>query len=271
MSGHRISRAISLGLLGTIFAAGLLPNQISPFSYATQFRELPNAAPSALHLLGTDSLGRDLFARVVYGTRISLLLAPLAALLATMIAGVLGCLAGFNGGWLEKAILATADLAMALPLILVLLVARALLPLDVSPALALAVTFVFLGLCGWPTALRVVWAASHRIRESDYVLLARASGLSKWRVMIRHAIPNLRPILAAQFWILIPVFILTEATLSMLGLGVMEPMASWGNLLRGLEDFSAVKANPWMLSPLILLMVVVVSFQFILPQREEIA
>jgi peptide/nickel transport system permease protein len=83
-------------------------------------------------------------------------------------------------------------------------------------------------------------------------------------------LPNLRPVLLAQFWISIPLFILTEATLSMLGLGVMEPLPSWGNLLKGLENFSAVRANPWMLSPLLLLVLVVICFQLVLPAHEEL-
>ena len=88
-------------------------------------------------------------------------------------------------------------------------------------------------------------------------------------MILRHLLPNLRPVMFAQFWISIPLFVLAEATLSMLGLGVMEPLPSWGNLLRGLEDISAVSANPWRLAPLILLMVVVVCFQLILPTQED--
>lgn len=90
-------------------------------------------------------------------------------------------------------------------------------------------------------------------------------------MIVRHVLPNLRPVMFAQFWISIPLFVLTEATLSMLGLGVMEPLPSWGNLLRGLEDISAVSGNPWRLAPLLLLIVVVVCFQLILPAREETA
>jgi ABC-type dipeptide/oligopeptide/nickel transport system permease subunit len=90
-------------------------------------------------------------------------------------------------------------------------------------------------------------------------------------MILRQVLPNLRPILLAQFWVAIPVFILTEATLSMLGLGVMEPMPSWGNLLRGLEDYSALSANPWRIAPLVLLILVVVCFQLVLPAQEESA
>ena len=271
MNSVRVIRAISMGILLSVFVFGLFANEATHYSYAIQFRELPNAPPSALHLLGTDSLGRDLFARLIYGTRVSLLLAPAAALLATVIAGFFGSLAGLAGGWCERIILAAADLSMALPLLFVLLALRAVLPLSIPPVLSVLATFVLLGALGWPSSLRVVWAASRNLRNSDFLLLARATGCGPWRMILRHILPNLRPVMLAQFWISIPIFVLTEATLSMLGLGVMEPMPSWGNLLRGLEDFSAVKVNPWSLSPLVLLVIVVICFQLVLPAQEEIA
>lgn len=271
MTSPRLARSGAIAILCAVYFAGLFAGHLTNYSSAAQFRELPNAAPSALHLLGTDSLGRDLFTRLIYGTRVSLLLAPAAALIATAIATLLGCLAGFSGGWCEKVILATGDLSLSLPLLLVLLALRAVLPLNISPIISVIATFVLLGVLGWPASLRVVWGAASDLRDADFVLLARASGCSKWRLLTHHVAPNLRPVMFAQFWISIPLFILTEATLSMLGLGVMEPMSSWGNLLKGLEDFSAVRRNPWSLAPLVLLIVVVISFQLILPQREEIA
>jgi len=266
-----VLRAVSAGILGAILAAALFAGEVTHYSYAMQFREMPNAGPSTLHLLGTDGLGRDLFARLIYGTRVSLLLAPAAALVSTLIAGVFGGFAGLVGGWCEKLILAAADLSMALPLLFVLLALRSVLPLDISPVLSVIATFVLLGLLGWPSALRVLWATSRNFRNSDFLLLAHATGCGRWRMIRCHVLPNLRPVLFAQFWISIPLFVLTEATLSMLGLGVMEPLPSWGNLLRGLEDFSAVSANPWRLSPLILLVLVVICFQLVLSAQEEIA
>lgn len=270
MSARRTLRAISSGVLFAVFAAGLLAGSLTHYSYDRQFREAPNAPPSTAHPLGTDSLGRDFLARLAYGTRVSLVLAPAAALLATLIAGLFGGMAGLAGGWAEKAILSTADLSMALPLLFVLIALRALLPLDVSPLISVVATFVTLGALGWPASLRVVWAAARNLRNSDFLLLARASGSSPARILLRHVMPNLRPVLLAQFWISIPLFVLTEATLSMLGLGVMEPLPSWGNLLKGLENFSAVRANPWMLSPLVLLVMVVICFQLILPAEEAL-
>jgi len=271
MSARKTLRLIAAFLLCGIFLLALAAGLITPYSYAHQFRELPNAAPSAMHLLGTDGLGRDLFARLLYGTRVSLLLAPAAALLSTLIAGALGGAAGFLGGWSEKAILSIADLSMAAPLLFVLIALRAMLPLDVAPLLSVIATFLILGLLGWPASLRVMCAATRDIRNSDFLLLARSTGCGPMRMIFRQIFPNLHPALLAQFWISIPVFILTEATLSMLGLGVSEPMPSWGNLLRGLEDFSAVSSNPGRLAPLVMLTLVVICFQIVLPSQEELA
>ena len=271
MSRSRRLRACFAAVLCAICVLALFATQLSPYSYATQFRELPNSPPSANHLLGTDSLGRDLFSRVIYGTRISLLLAPAAAAISTIIAGIFGALAGLVAGWPERLILALADVSLALPLFFVLLALRAVLPLDISPVVSATATFVLLGVLGWPSSLRVIWAKSRTLRNSDFVLLAKASGCRRWRIILFQMLPNFRPVLAAQFWISIPIYILAEATLSMLGLGVMEPLPSLGNLLRGLENFSSVSANPWRLSPVVLLILIVVCFQFILPAQEEVS
>jgi peptide/nickel transport system permease protein len=270
LSSATLLRSACAVFLCALFLAGIFAGVVTHYSYIKQFRELPNAAPSSAHLLGTDALGRDVFARLLYGTRISLLLAPAAAVLSTIIAGVLGAFAGFRGGWFEKIVLVSADLCMALPLLFVLLALRALLPLDVDPVLSILATFTLLGVLGWPASLRVVWAAARDLRNADFILLARAAGCRPWRIILRHVLPNLRPALFAQFWISIPLYILTEATLSMLGLGVMEPLPSWGNLLRGLDDVSILHANPWRALPLVLLMLAVVSFQLVLPAPEEI-
>ena len=269
MSVRKNLRIIAAFLLCGIFLLAIAAELVTPYSYAHQFRELPNAAPSGLHPLGTDGLGRDLFSRLLYGTRVSLLLAPAAALLSTLIAGALGGAAGFLGGWWERAILAIADLSMASPLLFVLIALRAMLPLDLAPLLSVIATFLILGLLGWPSSLRVICAATRNIRNSDFLLLARSTGCSPVRMIFRQIFPNLRPALLAQFWVSIPVFILTEATLSMLGLGVSEPMPSWGNLLRGLEDFSAVTSNPGRFAPLATLTLVVICFQIILPSQED--
>jgi peptide/nickel transport system permease protein len=262
-------RVLATCILTVIFVLALGAGLVTPYSYAHQFRNVATTGPSAAHPLGTDTLGRDLLSRILYGTRVSLVLAPAAAIVSTLIAGLLGGVAGLLGGWWERIILASADLMMALPLLFVLLALRATLPLDVAPLVSAIATFLILSLLGWPSSLRVVWAATRNIRESDYLLLARSNGSGPLRMVLKQIFPNLRPVLLAQFWVTVPVFILAEATLSMLGLGVMEPLPSWGNLLRGLENVSGFHANPWTIAPLVLLIVVVICFQLVLPPRED--
>jgi peptide/nickel transport system permease protein len=261
-------RVAATAFLAMVFAASLGANYLAPDSYAQQFRDTPDAAPSSQHWLGTDDLGRDRFSRLLYGTRISLLLAPAAALLATMLAALIGGAAGFGGGWLESCVLAMTDLFLSLPWLFLLIMVRALLPLNVSPMTSVTITFALLGCLGWAAAARVVCADARTLRDSDVVLLARATGASGPRLLWRHVLPNLRPVLIAQFWISIPVFILTEANLGILGLGVAEPLPSWGSLLRELESFSACSAQPWLFAPLALLVLTVSSFHLVLNRQE---
>jgi peptide/nickel transport system permease protein len=255
-------------VLGAIFMLIVLATFLLPAHYAHQFRDIPDARPSMTHPLGTDALGRDSLSRLLYGTRVSLLLAPAAALLSTLIAALLGSAAGLLGGWFERIVLAATDLSLALPWLFLLLVVRALLPLDVPPLVSVAIAFLMMGLLGWQSSVRVICAAARGVRNSDFLLLARSSGCKPVRLLLRHVGPNLRPLFYAQFLISIPLFILTEANLSILGLGVMEPMPSWGNLMRGFEDFSMLSANPWRLMPLVLLVIVVMCFQLVLPPQE---
>lgn len=261
----------ALGTLVAIFIAAAGANILAPASYETQFRESPNAPPSHRFLMGTDDLGRDRLSRLLYGSRISLALAPAAALLATALAAVTGAAAGLLGRRWERVFLGITDLSLSLPWLFFLMTVRALLPLDVAPILSATITFLLLGLLGWAGPARVVRAAVVTLRQSEFVLQARASGCAGFRLLRVHLLPNLRPILFTQFLVSIPVFILSEANLGLLGLGVTEPMPSWGSLLRELERFSEVQANPWLLAPAGLLAVVVICFQLVAPREDFVA
>jgi len=262
------ARMAAIGFLVLVSAVCLLAEFVAPAPYAHQFRDVPNAAPSRQHLLGTDDLGRDRLSRLLYGTRVSLFLAPAAALLSSLLAVLIGGTAGFVGGWVERCVMAAADLFLSLPWLFLLITVRALLPLNVSPFTSVVITFALLGCLGWAGAARVICADARTLCSSDFVLLARASGNGGFRLLWRHILPNLKPVLYAQFWISIPVFILTEANLGILGLGVAEPLPSWGSLLRELETFSAFSAQPWQFVPLILLVVVVSCFHLALQEQE---
>ena len=264
-----MARKLACGVLVVIVLASLGANWLAPAGYAEQFREAPNAQPSRQHLLGTDEIGRDRFSRTLYGTRISLLLAPTAALFSTLMAALIGGIAGYLGGLWERLAMGVTDLFLSLPWLFLLITVRALLPLNVSPFVSVLVTFLMLGLLGWAASARVLCAGARSMRNSGLLLQARALGLHGIRLFAVHVVPNLRPILLAQFWISIPVFVLSEANLGILGLGVAEPMPSWGSLLKELESLTSLAEQPWKLAPLLLLIVAVTSFQLVL-SREEV-
>ena len=261
-------RRASIALLCVVALAAVAPELWTPAHYATQFREAPEAEPSARFPLGTDRLGRDRLSRLVYGTRVSLLLAPGAALLSCTTAALMGGSAAIAGGVAEVAILALADLCLSLPWLFLLLTMRALLPLNVSPQTSIGLTFLLLGVLGWAGPARVVFASVRKLQSADFILQAHAAGLAPVRVFLRHLTPSLLPVLLAQFCVAVPLYVLAEATLGMLGLGVAEPLPSWGNILRELESGNAL-SQPWLLVPVVLLALVVASFQAIVPSRTE--
>ena len=265
-----LQRRIAWTVLLAAVAASLAAGWFTHHSYAEQSRDFISAPPSSQFWLGTDELGRDRFARLLYGTRVSLLLAPAAAVLSTLIAALIGGAAGYLGGHWERAVTSGIDLFLSLPWLFLLLAVRALLPLDTSPLTSVAITFALLGCLGWAAPARIIRAGTRTLINSDYLVQAAASGIPRWRMFWRHLLPNLRPILLAQFWISVPLFILSEANLGLLGLGVSEPLPSWGALLRELENYSAVFQNPWMLAPVVLLVVVVSCLQLLLRTEERV-
>ena len=270
MIGQSMSKQIryaSFAILILVFLFALFANFVAPADYGKQFREAPNAAPSKQFLLGTDALGRDRFSRLIYGTRVSLLLAPAAALISTLLAALIGGVAGYFGGWTETLALRLIDLFLSMPWLFLLITVRAMLPLNTPPVLSVVITFSLLGLLGWAASARVVAAGAKSLSASDLVLQAKASGFHGFRLFAVHVLPNLKPLLVAQFLISIPMYILAEANLGILGLGVSEPLPSWGSLLREIEAYSAA-SQPWLFVPLVLLVAVVTCFQVALSSKE---
>ena len=157
-------RLTAIFFLAMVGVGCLLAGRIAPGGYAHQFRDMPDAACSSQHWLGTDDLGRDRFARLLYGTRVSLMLAPAAALLSTLLAALIGGTAGFAGGWLESCVMSATDLVLSLPWFFLLITVRAILPLNVDPQTSVAITFALLGCLGWAGAARVICADARALR-----------------------------------------------------------------------------------------------------------
>ncbi len=259
----KLLRTVAWLVLGAILALSLAAGFLPGSSYAEQHRELTSAPPSVRFLLGTDDLGRDRLVRLLYATRISLLLAAAASLGALLLAAIVGGAAGYLGGWFDRALVRAIDLMLSLPWLFLLIAARALLPLNASPATSLAVTYLLLALLGWAAPARVVRAGVRSFRSSDFVLQARALGCPEVRVLWRHILPNLRPVLLAQFWTSIPIFILAEANLGFLGLSASEPFPTWGNLLRDLQ--SPLMLRPESFAPVVAVVLTVLCFKLITP------
>jgi peptide/nickel transport system permease protein len=263
----RVARTIALVFLVLVATASVAAGWLSPHNPGTQFRDSPNVAPSARFPLGTDALGRDRWSRLLYATRISLSCAPVAAAAAVLLGSAVGLVSGLRGGWIDESTCAVTDLVLSLPWLFLLLTLRAVLPLNVSPAASVAATFVLLILTGWAPGARVVRNAVRQLRSSGPIQYARACGCSTPQLLRVHVLPNLRPVIVAQFWVLVPVFLLTEANLGMLGLGVTEPMPSWGNMLAELRQYDRIPEAPWILAPAVLLVLVVASLHVAVAER----
>ncbi len=228
------------------------------------------ASPSWTHLLGTDELGRDLFLRLLYGGRISLLAGLAAALASTVIGTVFGLLAGFYGGRLDAFVMRFTDGVIALPLLPLLIVLAAVdltkvgLPdwVTQSEDASLYRIILIITLVGWTTVARLVRAATLSIREREFVLAARAQGAGPVRIMAVHILPNVvSPIIVATT-LSVGGIILLESVLSFLGLGIQPPTPSWGNMLTGALEL--IWTAPHLVYyPGLLIFVTVIAFNFL--------
>jgi len=199
--------------------------------------------------LGSDALGRDVLSRLLTGARLSLGVALLSAIVALAIGASVGAAAGYAGGWIDAALMRTADFVLVLPGIYVVLALRGVLPLVLSTPQVFTALVVVLALVGWPSAARGVRGIIIVEQGQEYAEAARALGASPWRVVGRHLLPATRGFLAVQATLLLPAFVMAEATLSFVGLGFAPPTPSWGAMLYDAGGVRVVADAPWLLAP----------------------
>jgi peptide/nickel transport system permease protein len=218
------------------------------------------AESANIFLLGTDGFGRDIFSRILCGGRISIAAALLATFLSLLVGTVLGAIAGQFGGTADATVMRAAELALALPWIYLLLALRAVLPLHLGASQTFLLISAVIGVMGWARPARLVRGVVLSAKERPYVTAARGFGASEWYLLRRHVVPQALGVVITQAVILVPQFITAEATLSFLGLGMNEPVPSWGNMLSALQHLQVMNLYWWMAAPVLALVLVSASY-----------
>lgn len=247
---------VGAGIIAVMIVLAIIGPMISPYTYADQSLVDANQSPSLSHWFGTDTLGRDIYTRVMYGARISLTIGIVAALLNLVIGVIYGGIAGYFGGKIDRIMMAIVDVLYGIPLLLYVI----LLMVVIGPGLASI--FIALGIAYWLNMARIVRSQIVKVREEEYIIAAETMGIPKWRILWRHILPNCVGPIIITLTLAIPDAIFTEAFLSFIGLGVNAPMASWGVLAS--DGISSMRAYPFQLIfPALAISVTMLGFVFL--------
>lgn len=255
MRQNKLAVFSALVILAIIILAVFAP-VFSPYDPAAQSLRERLAAPSAEHWLGTDKLGRDILSRIIYGARVSLVIGLLPTFISMFIGTILGLFAGYYGGKTDFVIMRLADIMLAFPSLLLAMVVMYTLGGGIVNI------FIALSLVNWASTARVVRAQTLSLKEAEYVEAARSMGVRKTTIIFRHILPNCLPSLIVLFTLNIPSAILSESSLSFLGVGAQPPSASWG--LAVTEGKRYLFSEPWVpLAPSVAIMILVMAFNFL--------
>lgn len=230
--------------------------------WAADFHLVCPAEGGTLHFFGTDRLGRDLFSRIVYGTRISLTVGLIGISISFTLALLIGGAAGYFGGWVDNLTSRVIEIIRSLPELPLWMALSAALPVNWSPILVYGGITVILGLLDWPGLARAVRSKLMSLREEDFATAALVMGASPSRIIGRHLLPSFMSHLIASATLSIPSMILGETALSFLGLGLRPPIASWGVLLNEAQNLAAIEFYPWVMLPMLPVILVVLAFNF---------
>lgn len=225
--------------------------------------EVEGGRRDQVNLLGTDDLGRDVFSRLIHGARISLSAGLVGVAFAFVLGLTLGSISGYFGGWIDGAIQRLMELIRSIPTIPLWMGLAAALPIVWDPIIVYVLITVILALIGWTYLARVVRGQFLALRNEDYVLAARLSGASEYRIITKHMLPSMTSYIIAALTLAVPEMILGETALSFLGLGLRPPVVSWGVLLQDAQNLRSISLAPWLLSPGAAVVLTVLAFNFL--------
>ncbi|HEX2619611.1 MAG TPA: ABC transporter permease [Phototrophicaceae bacterium] len=216
-----------------------------------------------IYIFGADAIGRDLFSRMIYGTRVSMTIGLLGVTISLVLGILLGGISGYFGGWIDEVIQRVIDFLRSLPTIPLWLGLTAALPITWGPLQIYFAITLILSLIGWTSLARVVRGRFLALRTEDFVMAARLDGASQMRVIFEHMLPAFYSHIIASITLAIPGMILAETALSFLGLGLRAPVVSWGVLLQDAQNIRAVATAPWLLIPALGVIVSVLALNFL--------
>lgn len=252
---NKMAMAGGVFLLVLVIAAIAGP-WLLPFSFDQQNLSNAYAAPSWSHWMGTDGLGRDLFARLLMGARISLGIGLVATFVSLLIGLVYGAISGYLGGWVDEVMMRVVDIMYGLPYMFLVIIIMAILPdvlggrgsgQAVSPYQSFLIVFIVLGLFQWLTMARIVRGQVLSLKQKEFVEAAEACGAKKSRILFIHIVPNLLGPVIVYSTLTVPQVILREAFLSFIGLGIQAPLASWGTLAsEAMQNMNPLHSNWWL-------------------------
>ena len=216
-----------------------------------------------LYLLGTDINGRDNFSRLLYGGRISLTIGFLALVISFPLGMLYGGISGYLGGKTDFVMMRIAEAIMSIPGFYLLIILASILPANMTSAMRFTLIVVILALIGWAGFSRVVRGMVLSVKKQEYITAAEAIGASNSRIIIKHILPQTLSYVIVAMTLSVPSYILSESGLSFLGLGIQQPDASWGNMLKEAQEFINIVSRPWLLAPGVLIFLAVLSFNVI--------
>ena len=217
----------------------------------------------AIHLLGTDINGRDVFSRLLFGGRISMTVGFLALLIVFPIGLLYGGISGYIGGITDTLMMRFAEAIMAIPSFYLLIILAAILPSGMTSIQRFSLIVIILALIGWAGFARVVRGMVLSIKEEDFIQAEKILGASKLRIILKHILPQTTSYVIIAMTLSVPSYILAESGLSFLGLGIQQPDASWGNMLKEAQEFTNILYRPWLLTPGFLIFIAVLSFNLL--------